>query len=64
MSSLHDRYDTDPLFRTLVDRTSAGYADDDGRLHDGPTIGDAIRVERFLEHIDAAGYQITPKASV
>lgn len=61
---VRERYLTDPIFHALVQlTTSGGYADDDGLHHDGPTLADALRVQRILDALDSIGYEIHQKGT-
>lgn len=57
-----DRYFNDPVFHALVHVMSdGGWTDEDGVHHQGPTVSDANRVQRFYDAIDSIGFEIARK---
>lgn len=56
------RYHTDAEFHALVHLMHPeGFRDDNGVLHDGPTVWGAIQTARMLETLEAAGLVIAWK---
>ena len=51
VEELIERYDTDPLFHSIVDQVNSGWTDDDGVAHEGPSVFSARKASEIMSAV-------------
>ena len=51
VEELIERYDTDPLFHSIVNQVNSGWTDDDGVAHEGPSVFSARKASEIMSAV-------------